>query len=328
MEEQAAGWIWRLDRGLTSEEQDVFFDWIAADPRNAEALTRHRRNWKRLDRLAAWRPEHGQRPNPDLLAPARRRTWGRRVIWLPLAVAAAIVTAVAVWDQIASRLPDESQEVVALRPENRQILADGSHVKLKGAAVVTVLYSETERRVRLERGEGYFMVNQDPQRPFVVEAQGLEVRAVGTAFNVSLGHETVSVLVTQGSVRVRTPDQPDVQPTLAATLLEASQQADIALDVQAPKPEVKTVSREEIQHVLAWQHAMMTFDQRPLSAIVAELNLLNRRQLILGDDTVAAMRFSGTIRSDNVEGFVRLLEAGFGVRGEKTGTAAIVLRAQ
>jgi len=51
-EVQAANWLWRLDRGLSPEEQDAFFDWLGTHPQNAEALARHRRDWKRLDGLA------------------------------------------------------------------------------------------------------------------------------------------------------------------------------------------------------------------------------------------------------------------------------------
>ncbi|MFL3660013.1 MAG: hypothetical protein ACJ07L_18445, partial [Opitutales bacterium] len=55
-ESEAAAWAWRIDRGLSAEEQDALFDWLAIDPRHAEILNRQRRDWKRLDKLSAWRP--------------------------------------------------------------------------------------------------------------------------------------------------------------------------------------------------------------------------------------------------------------------------------
>jgi transmembrane sensor len=40
------------------------------------------------------------------------------------------------------------------------------------------------RQVKLDRGEAWFQVAKDPQRPFVVESGPVRVRAVGTAFSV------------------------------------------------------------------------------------------------------------------------------------------------
>jgi transmembrane sensor len=329
-EVQAANWLWRLDRGLSPEEQDAFFDWLGTHPQNAEALARHRRDWKRLDGLADWRPEHGQRPNADLLAPQRSPRWWRSFNLLPLAAAAALVVAAGLWIQFSSLKPSSgAPAAVALKPENRQILADGSMIKLNDGAAVTVLYSPTERRIRLDRGEGFFVVNEDPARPFLVEARGLEVRAVGTAFNISLESGAVGVLVAHGTVRVASSPSREgasAPSTVAAPIiLEASQRANISLTSGQTPPEITTLDRKETRGALAWQHRMMAFDRRPLSGIIFELNLLNEKQLIIGDTRVTSLQFSGMIRSDNVEGFVRLLEKGFGVRGEAIGLTKIVL---
>lgn len=89
IDREAAAWLIRRDRGLTAEEQDAFFRWLAADPRHGERLAHHQRTWKDFNLLAQWRPEHGSEPNPDLLArprPARRwLAWG-----VPLALAACL----------------------------------------------------------------------------------------------------------------------------------------------------------------------------------------------------------------------------------------------
>jgi transmembrane sensor len=58
------------------------------------------------------------------------------------------------------------------------------------------------RRVILQRGEAHFEVTKNPQRPFLVTAAGIDIRAVGTAFGVQLGTTAVEVLVTEGRVSV------------------------------------------------------------------------------------------------------------------------------
>ena len=329
---EAAAWVLRCDRGLTAAEQDALSAWLAADPANRTAFARQRQHWGRLDRLAAWRPEHATDPNPDLLAPPLRR---RLAPWLWSGAAAAMLVLGAAW---LSR-PDATlvPERVAVVPEaglppagpSQRVLPDGSIVELNRNAEITVAYLPHERRVSLRSGEALFFVAKQPGRPFVVVAQGVAVRAVGTAFNVRVADRVVEVLVTEGTVQVERPPEPASAPVSApepAPLLHARQRAVIDLAATAPAPQIATLTAGEIERVLAWQHRQLDFSGAPLAQIVAEFNRRNRIQLVVLDPELAAERISATFRSDNIEGFVRLLEAGFGARAERRGEAEIVLR--
>ena len=112
-----------------------------------------------------------------------------------------LLTAGAVWQtrQLAPATL-ESRAIVSM--PTRQILPDGSVVELKDDAQIVVDYSTLQRRVTLARGEAHFEVVKEAVRPFVVEANGVAVRAVGTAFAVQLGDKTVEVIVTEGRVAV------------------------------------------------------------------------------------------------------------------------------
>jgi transmembrane sensor len=81
-------------------------------------------------------------------------------------------------------------------------LPDGSVVDLNTDSKVDVTFTPSERRVQLAHGEAHFSVAKDPARLFVVEAHGVAVVAVGTAFAVRLRSESVEVLVCEGRVRV------------------------------------------------------------------------------------------------------------------------------
>lgn len=331
-QEEAAAWMWRLDRGLTAREQDAFFDWLAADPANATLLEKQKQNWKRLDQLAAWRPEHGQGPNPDLLAPPNPSWFKRYFVQTAVAAAAAIAIAIFGFQHLDGDKTPHA-EVATLKQENREVLEDGSTIKLNDNAKLSVLYNKQERRVRLDSGEAFFIVEKDPQRPFVVEVEGTDVQAVGTAFNVRIGRDSLEVLVAEGVVEVAPYNSETNSSLETATkslkpLLEAKQRAIIPLlgDVLA-SPQIDTLSKGEIQRVLAWQHGLMTFDAKPLGEIVEELNHLNDIQLKIIDPALSSTRFSGTISSRNLDGFVRLLEAGFGAQSETNGQTRILSKA-
>nr|WP_295923979.1 FecR family protein [uncultured Dyadobacter sp.] len=69
-------------------------------------------------------------------------------------------------------------------------------------------FSDTLRYVRL-RGEAFFEVVKDASRPFIVEANGITVQALGTAFNVSqnLGEPDITVALLEGKVKIENKEK-------------------------------------------------------------------------------------------------------------------------
>jgi transmembrane sensor len=71
---------------------------------------------------------------------------------------------------------------------------------------------------------------------------------------------------------------------------------------------------------------MLDFTDVPLASVAAELNRRNPVQLIPESAALRELRVNASIRSDNVEGFVRLLESSFDLRAEWRSETEIVLR--
>lgn len=323
----AAEWVLRLDRGLTPAEQDEYTQWLAADPRHREALAEQRWGWDELDRLAGIQDSVHAVPDPDLLRPSRRAVGLRRYWPHLLAAAAAIVAAVFWWPRSSPEpvAPARAPSYALAAPIEERSLEDGSVVALNRGAVIEVEFTSAERRVHLVRGEANFTVAKQPARPFVVHAGGVDVRAVGTAFNVRLDPKSVEVLVTEGRVQV-TPPLAARTAALPVSFVEAGRRTVVSLDVAAPAPLVSAVSAEEAARALAWQPRLLDFTDEPLAGIVAEFNRRNPVRLVITDPPLAALRLSVTFRSDNVEGFVRLMESEFGMRADWRGETEIALR--
>jgi transmembrane sensor len=323
VEAAAAEWLVRGDRGLTPAQQDTFLQWLAASAAHRESFERHRRMWVECDALAQWRPEHSAEPNPDLLA---RRAAPRMLRWwAPVAAAAAV--AVLLW-RASSPGPERplAFEAASYRHET---LADGSVLDLKGGAHAVVQFTAGERRVLLVQGEAQFTVAKNPARPFVVRAGGVDMRAVGTAFNVRIAGPQVELLVTEGTVQVARPlAAPSGSAAPAAQVLaslSAGHRTAIAAEPTAAPPVVQPASPEEVAQWLDWKPHMLDFESAPLAEVVAIFNRHNRTQLAIGDEALRSLPIVASIRSDNVDGFVRLLEATSGVRAERRG-AEIILR--
>lgn len=329
IEREAAAWLVRRDRGLTAAEQDKYFQWLAANPRAGEWLARHRQTWAEFDLLAEWKPENTSEPNPDLLALPRKRG-ATTLLWVgfaALAAAACLIVALV----RPGPVPATPPAAIAAHGYERRGVEDGSIVELNHGASIEVTYSAAERHVRLVTGEASFTVAKNPARPFIVRAGGVDVRAVGTAFNVRLDQAQVHVLVTEG--RVRVDDAAHGHSVLAAVpgqaepVLSAGQSVTVDLVPASPAP-VVAVPPAEAARLLAWHPEMLEFDATPLGEVVAAFNHRNTVRIAVADEDLLAVPIVASFRSDNVEGFVRLLELTAGVRAERSGDVITLRKAK
>jgi ferric-dicitrate binding protein FerR (iron transport regulator) len=96
-------------------------------------------------------------------------------------------------------------------------LADGTVVWLNARSRLTypAAFVGKERRVSIE-GEAYFEVAKDRDRPFIVSSGGIEMKVLGTAFNVSgySGENVVRVSLLEGSLYVYDKNAPGKNVTL------------------------------------------------------------------------------------------------------------------
>ncbi|WP_414662061.1 FecR family protein [Horticoccus sp. 23ND18S-11] len=312
-ERVAARWALRCADGLSRRDEAALAQWLAADPGHARLLADYRGAWGRFEPLAAATLAGIDADGRRALREDRPRAW--RWVWPAVtAMAAAIVivfyrapdvpTAVAHLAAAEARLPP---------PCEQQTLPDGTVVELNRGAELAVEFSAAIRRVRLIRGEASFAVAKNPQRPFVVVADGVEARAIGTAFNVSHGGGGVEVLVTEGTVKVDNPGSVASAP-VESFVLNAGQQVAVGAGTAAGHSAVTTLTPAQVQARLRWQPRLLEFDDAPLAEIVRAFNQRNPVELVIGDPALAAQRMTATFRSDNVESFVRLLETNYGIR--------------
>jgi transmembrane sensor len=250
-----------------------------------------------------------------------------------IAAAVALGLGVVIWQFAAQQETAPGAGTVRVIPSpERLTLADGSTVELNHGGKIETDFTVATRRVRLVRGEAHFTVTKNPARPFIVEAGGVAVRAVGTAFDVRHATGAVEVLVTEGKVQVERPVPPSASPVAlplavaAPTPLVAGERAVVDINAPTAPPVVAAVTPSEMAHALAWQGVRLEFAALPLAEVVTEFNLRNRQQLVVADAATGKLRVGGNFRADNVDGFVRLLEASFGVTALRRDDGALVLR--
>lgn len=326
IQEEAALWLAKLEQGLSADEQDRFIEWLMADARNGQQLSAHKRNWSRLDLLADWRPEHSPTPNRDLLAPPpRRRAVRLRRVWLSVGGLAACL-ALLVLTLPRHQESTQVETLTRIASIERRSLDDGSTIELNRGTELSVFYTDGERRVRLDRGEAHFTVTKDPGRPFVVSVAGIDVVAIGTAFNVRLAASGVEVVVTEGSVRVSAPDPSASDTPPRPTVVSKGELVTVTTALHG-EPKVTLLSPQQMSDVVAWQPAWLDFSEVPLASIVEEFNRRNAPiRLLIADRELSSMVVNASLRSDNIENFLQLLDRSFGVMAERNGNTITLRR--
>lgn len=327
----AALWLAEREAGLSPEQERAFAQWCAADPRHRAALACMEETTALLQRL----PQVRERLTGETGGPAApAKSLRRQSRWPQVAALAAglALAGLGGWQAYRPLTPESARYATSAGGYERVGLVDGSTLELNANSEARVRFTRGERHVTLVRGEAHFSVARDPARPFVVTAGKVEVRAVGTAFNVRLAAAEVSVLVTEGKVQVgRVAAQGSAGDTpgpLAPALLVASERTVIPVEArpQAEAPRVDRVSIDGIREALAWQERKLVFADTPLRDVVAQFNRRNLVQLTIGDADLAGRPVGGTFAADNVGAFVRLFEESGDIVVERRGEREIVLR--
>lgn len=311
----AARWIARRDRGMTPGEREAFGRWLAEE-RHAETFARCEAVWDALPRL-------GRLPERQLEAPANRPRRLAPAVGIGLAAAAlaALVVRTAVRapprpEAVAGSYaaPADAEGRVALPDESVAILRRGSRIAWSDFAEA--------RRVRLLEGEALVTVAKSSAKPFLLQAGPMTVHDLGTAFDVRMDSDAVSVLVTQGLVELRGA----AGSAAAPVRLARGQEAVIFSHRPAAGIEFRRVDGGEIGRELSWRHRRLDFDRTKLSDVVSELNRYNVRQIVLADRSQGNALISGSVRSDELDVFLHLLETGFGFKADRRGGTILLER--
>ena len=296
IDEAAAVWTGRLDRGLTESERTELEEWLGCDPRRMGALARAKAIWLHAERARSLGPVATEAPPPE---PIWQRIHRRAVFIGGGALAASIVAGVS----IPAYLHRPKRLETAMGEIRRVPLGDGSVVTLDTHSVVEASFNERKRAIQLVSGVAYFEVAHDPARPFVVEARDVSVRAVGTAFSVrNIEGSPVSVVVSEGKValgRVATPGIHEVQ-------LAANMQA-IVPEIVALTPAniARPLSPDDLGRALSWRDGMLAFEGDTLADAARRFRRYGGPKVEIESASLARQPISGLFAASDPRGFAR-----------------------
>lgn len=179
-------------------------------------------------------------------------------------------------------------------------LSDGSRVWLNSESELEypVLFGRRERAVKLS-GEAFFEVTPDAGRPFIVEANGIRTRVLGTSFNIKAytNEPTVSTTLFTGKVNVTAEAD-----SSRSVLLTPGKQADWNRETAQMQ-----VSKANLKHVLAWKEGQFIFNKEHIEVVSRQIERWYGVKFIYEEGEQTDYTFNGYFSKD--ETLSSILEA-------------------
>lgn len=341
LQREASAWIARLHADdVTADDLARFEAWRATSARHARAFEElagtvmEVKRARRIVDAVSFGNTIQAASNPATLGDpsVEARPGRRRVRQLGLGVAAmllAMAAGVLLWWNDPYTNPPRTQFQTALGEHASVELPDGSRLDLNTNSAARVEYTAGSRTIHLTRGEAFFTVAHDVQRPFWVVAGNSWIRAVGTAFNVDLRPSGVRVVVSEGTVKVAATSLAGSAPSDASlaresvSILTAGQQAEMRTGLAKIRP----VTPLELTRLAAWRKGKLYFENQPLGAVVEELSRYTDAQILIEDETLRRLPIGGTFQanSQGVDALLDMLHEGLEVRVRRDGDARIYI---
>lgn len=227
----------------------------------------------------------------------------RLVLARTFATAAAVaLLCLSVWTAYLYMQPVAMQTVSTLAETRTVNLPDGTSVTLNHYS--TLKYPErfkTDNREVELNGEAYFEVSKDKKHPFIVQTEAVDVRVLGTQFNVDAYR-----------------DSPDVRTTLLTGSVAVSNKSNSEHMILKPneiaiynKVEKKLTRKllEDATDEISWRHGEFIFDDVPLRDIARELSNSFGTTIQITDPTLQNYRISARFRNgEDLETILSVLQ--------------------
>ena len=336
LQEQASLWVSRMDRGLTTEEQQQLIAWINQDIAHQEMLFEMASLW---DDLSVLNELSG-------LFPIERKPVAQTKRFLKIAMAASIALVSIFGGGLffsfdpflllnpTSSLSNTNTFETKIGEQSSYTLPDGTKIQLNTNSLVQIAYTPDRRNLTLFRGEALFDVVKDTTRPFSVISGAQSFTALGTTFNIQKNNENdMELVVTQGRVLItktsKITDKTSTEITTTATeittmatekplgiIVTSGEKAIIEKSIQTPIQTV-SVSQDQVQRDLAWQHGVLIFDGEFLADALNEVSRYTNTRFEIIDPLLTNIKIAGYFKAGDIDGLLQSLNSNFDISYQK-----------
>ncbi|WP_425391059.1 FecR family protein [Ekhidna sp.] len=235
-----------------------------------------------------------------------RKTDKKSFSFMKIAASIALLAAIGIaffWLQ-----NDNTEQLIAAEMQV-QALEDGSMVTLNAGSELSypkAFSNEETREVEL-KGEAFFEVEKNPEKPFIIKTPTVQVQVLGTSFSVrSLdGEATSSVIVASGSVEVKFGESSLVLSPDEKAILDRSSSRLFKVTNDDP-------------NYLAWKTKQFVFDDTSLEKVVENLSNAYQVDIRLKTDIIRDCPVTVSFDNQSLDAILEILSATLDLTVEKT----------
>jgi Fe2+-dicitrate sensor, membrane component len=241
------------------------------------------------------------------------------VIWWAASILIIIISGVVFFNTTVFQ--DERIEIAATKGSKSNIkLPDGTIVWLNSDSKIYYRndFSTKGREVWLS-GEAFFDVRHDPANPFVIHTTKINIKVLGTAFNVKSypNDSYTATSLIRGKIDVNFTDRPEehiiLRPNEKLTVSKAPESGSDRLTLE--KTNKPKISLEAMQNhpkgypaETAWMENKLIFNDSPLSDIAKVLERKFDIEIIFSNDNIGTYRFTGIFENENIQEILKLIQ--------------------
>lgn len=299
---------------VSPQEQHQVKSWVEASVGNRKYLESLERVWQqshqlamesKVDADAAWlrfksrvavKNNEDKKPVKRLLSPFMR-----------MAATVMLILALSIsgwWWMNQSGHPKELA-FQSFEEVSNNVLPDGSAVALnKNSEIIyPSKFKGGVRKVKL-KGEAFFDVKRDTERPFMIDAGPVTITVLGTSFNVRNTGTEVEVIVETGRVKVQYGEK--------TIVLEAGEKTVVSSDHQE-------LSKEEQKDQLHNYYRSRVFvcDNTPLWRLVEILKEAYDVEIVFGRDALRDLQWDITLNNESLDAILQLMSETFDIKVKK-----------
>ncbi len=264
---------------------------------------------------------------------AKRPLFKRIAIY---AVAASFVAGISLLYLLSGNQEHKSLPISSVKPANeisvghgsrsRIQLPDGSQVWINSGSSLTYdnFLKSNIREVQLN-GEAYFDVVKDPEHPFIVHTSGIDIKVLGTVFNVKAyqSESTIEATLIHGSIEVINKNRPGApkimlkpHEKLVYSKYPVSDSRDQRADVLPAEPDAYSISIKPLSKNIAdsdivetaWVYNKLSFEDERFVDLAHKMEKWYNLKIVIESEKLKEYKISGSFVNETPEEALKELQ--------------------
>lgn len=222
-------------------------------------------------------------------------------------------------EEVKEQAPSFVKNEISTRygAKSKFVLPDGTTVFLNAGSTISYdkNFGNTSRWVQLS-GEAYFDVVKNPSKPFIIHTRNMDIKVVGTAFNVKCypGEKETETSLVRGSIEITLKDRAEkivLKPNEKLVIHDDQHQKNQAIAANTTKTDTDAAPMLTLSHLTilpddnsiaetSWLHNKLVFRGERFDEIAVKMERWFAVSIDFSDDAIRQFRFTGIFEKESL----------------------------